>query len=284
MDAQTVGMEEVAPEDIVWIDGYAAPPAPPIRPFHALLSMHRLIRNKEDTRQVFEIMQALSGKAGQRYFRRFVATPYGRRVVDEPVRLEEVLSDRERLRAMPEGSVGRIYLDFMEGENLTAEGLLGAAEEAGIDFKTDTQFPEYRRLFLHMDVSHDLWHVLSGYGRDALGEVCNLIFTHAQSRNAGFLFIVSLGLLAQKIDQFSFPSLKAAMEARRNSYVTKWVPGFDVEELLPMQLSEARRMMNIAEPTFYNSIPEEMKRNLLKPKVRETQAEREGASKVLPAE
>ena len=85
---------------------------------------------------------------------------YGRRVVADPVRLEEILSDRERLRAMAEGSVGRAYLDFMEGGNLTADGLIDAAEEAGIDFRGETQFEEFRRLFLHLDVSHDLWHVL----------------------------------------------------------------------------------------------------------------------------
>lgn len=267
--------EEVAPEDIEWIEGYATPPAPPVRPVHAFTSMLKLIQNKEDTRQVFEIVQALAGDSGKRMFKRFVTTPYGKRVVDQPVKLEEVLGDREALRKLPEGSVGRIYLDFMEGENLTPEGLLAAGEEAGIDFRGETQFPDYRRLYLHLDVSHDLWHVLSGYGRDALGELCNLIFTHAQSRNPGFLFIVFIGMIAQKLDAPSAPILKALGEARRNAYVTKWVPSFDVEELLPMQLADARRKMNIADPVFYNTIPSEVKDNLLKPKVTETQAERE---------
>ncbi|GJL94665.1 MAG: hypothetical protein DHS20C05_10700 [Hyphococcus sp.] len=277
MPEQVIDFEAVPPEDIEWVDGFATPPSIPIRPLHALLSVIKLVGNKEDTRQVFEIVQSLSGRSGNRMFKRFVASPYGRRVVTEPVRLEDILSDREKLRALPVGSVGRAYLDFMEGENLTPEGLIDAAEEAGIDFRGETQFEEYRRLFLHLDVSHDLWHVFSGYDRDALGELCNLIFTYKQSRNKGFLFIVLIGLIAQKIERPGAPIYKALQEAWRNSKETEWVPAFDVEELLSLPLEEARAKMNIKEPSVYNNIPDEIKRNLLKPKVKQTQTERENS-------
>lgn len=265
----------VPPEKIEWIEGYPTPPAPPVRPLHALVSVIKLILNKEDTRQVFEAVAALSGRAGKRTFRRFVGTPYGRRVVSEPVKLEEILSDREKLRAMPEGSFGRAYLAFMEGENLTPDGLIDSAEEAGIDFRGDTQFPEYRRLFLHLDVSHDLWHVLTGYGRDALGELCNLCFTRVQTRNPGFRLIIWIGLLAMKLERPGQPFWRAANEARRMGLEAEWVPAQDVEALLPLPLEEVRRRLNILTPTVYKAIPEEVKRELLKPKVKQTQAERE---------
>ncbi|MBB5518164.1 Coq4 family protein [Amphiplicatus metriothermophilus] len=267
--------QTVPPEKIEWIGGCPTPPAPPVRPLHALVSVVKLVLNKEDTRQVFEAVAALSGRAGKRTFRRFVATPYGRRVVSEPVKLEEILSDRERLRAMPEGSFGRAYLAFMEGENLTPEGLIDSAAEAGIDFRGDTQFPEYRRLFLHLDVSHDLWHVLTGYGRDALGELCNLCFTRAQTRNPGFRLIIWIGLLAMKLERPGQPFWRAANEARRMGLEAEWIPAQDVEALLPLPLGEVRRRLNILAPTVYNAIPEEVKRDLLKPKVKKTQAQRE---------
>jgi len=270
-------LKDVPPEDIVWADGFAMPPAAPIRPLHAVASALKLVTNKEDTRQVFETVSALSGRAGQEMFERFAATPYGRRVVTEPVRLEEILSDRESLSALPEGSLGRAYFDFMEGEALTADGLIDAAEEAGMDFRGPTDFEEYRRLYLHLDVSHDLWHVLTGYGRDALGEVCNLIFTHAQTRNPGFRLIIWIGLIAQKLEQPFAPILKAAAEARRNAARTEWIPSFDVEDMLALPLPEARARMNINAPAIYNAIPDSLKQRLLKPKVRRTQAEREAS-------
>ncbi len=269
---------EVAPEDYIWVNGFPAPPASPVRPLHALASVLRLVRNKEDTRQVFEVVQALSGSSGLDLFRRFSSVPYGRRVVSEPIKLEELLGDRERLRQYPEGSLGRAYLAFMEGEDLTPDGLLEAASEAGIDYDAYPEFREYMRLFLHLQVSHDLWHVLSGYGRDALGELCNLVFTRQQTRNPGFKLIVGIGFLAQKLEQPFQPIQKALAEAKRNARRSNWILEYDVEELLPLPLAEARARLKIAEPTLYNAIPDEVKRSLLKPKIVATQSERERAA------
>ncbi|MHA7871403.1 MAG: Coq4 family protein [Hyphococcus sp.] len=275
--AGSKGYKEVPPEQIEWINGYPTPPTPPVQPIHAFLSVLKLVGNKEDTRQVFEIVKSLSGRSGKRLFERFSKSEYGQRVLKEPVRLEELLGDREALRNYPEGSLGRVYLDFMEGEDLTPDGLLDAAEEAGIDFRGETQFEEYRRLFLHLDVSHDLWHVLTGYGRDALGELCNLVYTRAQTRNRGFKLIVMIGFLAQKLEQPRAAIQKSLAEAKRNSRQAAWVLGHDVEALLPLPLAEVRRRLNIAEPIIYNAVPAEIKASLLKPKVTQTQTEREAA-------
>ncbi len=266
---------EVPPGKIEWHEGFPLPPTQPVRPVHAFVSVIRLIRNKEDTRQVFEAVQALAGASGKRLFKKFVATPYGRRVVSEPVRLEKILSNRDWLRAMPEGSLGRAYLAFMEGENLTPEGLLGAAGEAGIDYACETQFEEFRRLFLHLSVSHDLWHVLTGYGRDALGELCNLAFTYQQTRNPGFRLIIAIGLLAQKREAWRAPLIRAVLEGRRMGKGADFIVQHDVEALLPLPLEEARARLGIIAPEIYNATPADLKANLLKPKVKETQTERE---------
>ena len=273
----------VPPEKIEWLNGYPLPPTMPIRPLHALMSVFRLVGNKEDTRQVFEIVQALAGRSGKQLFQRFTSTPYGRRVVNEPIRLENKLGDREWLRQFPEGTLARAYLDFMEGENLTPDGLLDAAEEAGIDFRGPVQFEEFRRLFLHLDVSHDLWHVLTGYGRDALGELCNLVYTREQTRNPGFKLIVMIGFIAQKLEQPGAKIQKSLAEAKRNARQSKWVLEYDVEELLAMPLAEARRVLNIKEPVIYNAVPDEIKDGLLKPKIKQTQAEREARGKPVQA-
>ncbi len=259
-------LEDYDPNEIEHIDGYPTPPPPPIRPLHAFMSVIRLVRNKEDTTQVFEAVSALSGDSGRNMFRRFVATPYGKRVVETPIKLEEVLSDREMLRALPDGSFGRAYLDFMEGENLTADGLIDAAEEAGIDFRGDTDFGAYRRMFLNADVCHDLWHVATGYGRDALGELCNLVYTYEQTRNKGFLLIIFIGAIAQKLEQPRAKILSSLMEARKNAKASEWILGFDVEELLRLPLSEARERLGLGPTPIYDGVPEDIKRSLLQPK------------------
>ncbi|WDI32401.1 Coq4 family protein [Hyphococcus flavus] len=280
---RTATPEEVAPEDIVWINGFPTPPALPVRPWHAFLSVLRLVRNKEDTRQVFEVVSALSGGSSTKLFSRFSASPYGRRVVSEPIKLEKVLGDREYLRTFPEASLARAYLEFMEGENLTPDGLIDAAEEAGIDFRGETQFEEFRRLFLHLDVCHDLWHVLTGYGRDALGELCNLVYTRHQTKNPGFKLIVGIGLLAIKAEKPFQPFQAAIAEAKSNAKQSRWILEYDVEELLMLPLADARARLGITEPEIYNAIPMQVKENLLKPKQTQTQTQREQAHAVRKA-
>jgi len=274
--ARLQSFAETVPEDkIEMIAGFPTPPSPKIRPFHALASVMKLIANKEDTRQVFEIVGSLAGRSSKRMFGRFAKTNYGRRALTGPIKLEKVLGNREWLRAMPEGSFGRAYLAFMEGQNLTPEGLVGAANEAGIDYECETQFEEFRRLFLNLEVSHDLWHVLTGYNRDALGELCLLGFTRAQSRNPGFRLIIWIGALAIKAEQPGQPFWKAIDQGVEMGEKAGWLIGQDIEALLPLPLGEVRRRLNIIEPSCYQSIPENIKNTLLKPRIKKTQTERE---------
>lgn len=266
------------PEELIeWVEGYATPPTPPLRPLHACASMAKLIANKEDTRQVFEIIYALDNGRSRETFARFVKSPYGKKVVSTPIRLEEELSDRDRLRKLPEGSVGRAYLDFMERENLTPDGVLGAAEEIGADYTSPTQFEEFRRIAIHQEVLHDLWHVLTGYGRDALGELCVLSFSHAQLGNPGVRMIVSVGAFVGGLEQPRQPIGKAIREARARGKRAAWLLTEDIDALFREPIEDARRRLNLGAPTFYEAVPAEIRANLLKPKVKKTQSERESA-------
>lgn len=267
--------DHIPEEELETVEGFPVLPVPPVRPFHAFASVLKLVANKEDTRQVFEITAALSGGSARRMFTRFVQTDYGRRVVTEPIKLEELLGDRDALRVMPEGSLGRAYLAFMEGEDLTPDGIVSAAEEAGLDYRSPTQFEEMRRMFLHAEVCHDLWHVLTGYGRDTLGELCNLGFTRSQSGNDSFRLITWIGALAVKLERPSVPVWKAIRQGYDIGREVSWLLGEDIEALLPQSLEDVRRKLNFREPTVYNAVPQDVKDGLLKPRVAQTQAERE---------
>jgi ubiquinone biosynthesis protein COQ4 len=274
---------ELRPEDLFYVEGYATPPSPKFRPLHAISSAIKLILNKDDTRQVFEVISALSRDSGRRLFERFVRTPYGRRVVAEPVKLEEILGDFPRLRTMPAGSFGRAYVDFMDEAGFTPQGLIDAAEEAGVGMKEYPELNEFRRAFTHLEVSHDLWHVITGYGRDPLGEVCNLVFTRRQTRNPGLRLIVFMGLAAMKLERWSMPALKAAREASRMGEGVDFLLQHDVEELLKRPLGEVRAELGFIEPAVYNSIPYDIKHSVLRPKVKATQSEREQAKTLAQA-
>ncbi len=268
---------DIRPEDLVFVQGFATPPSPKFRPLHALLSSLKLIANKDDTRQVFEVVTALSRDSGRKLFTRFIGTPYGRRVVTEPVNLEEILGDFPRLRALPAGTFGKAYVDFMDEAGFTPQGLIDAADEAGIGMTEYPELAEFKRTFTHLEVSHDLWHVITGYGRDPLGEICNLVFTRRQTRNPGLRLIIFMGLSAIKLERWSMPALKAAREAARMGDNVDFLLQHDVEDLLKRPLDEVRAELGIFKPAIYDAIPDDVKHSVLRPKMKATQSEREQA-------
>ena len=246
------------------IEGYRAPPPSPFRPFAAIKAVYRLMKNKEDTTQVFEISNALSRDSHNKLFARFAASPYGRRVIEEPVELEKILANFDRLRAMPEGSFGRTYLEFMESGGLTPDGLIEVAEESGLAMRSG-EYPAYERAFMHHETVHDVWHVVTGYNRDALGEMCLLETSRTLTYNQSFMLITFIGGLVMKKQDRSIPIWAIRREAIQNSRLMDWLPEIDFEELLPLPLSEVRERLNIPTPVKYNAIPQEVKDKLLKP-------------------
>ncbi|HTX50244.1 MAG TPA: hypothetical protein VME40_12745, partial [Caulobacteraceae bacterium] len=80
-------------------------PRPRRRWLAALKALHRLLRDKEDTGQVFEIMGALSGDSTARNYARLLETPEGGRLAYEHVELAPKLMDAGWLDSFAAGTV-----------------------------------------------------------------------------------------------------------------------------------------------------------------------------------
>src|SRR5438105_15195077 len=102
-----------------------------LHPVAALRAVRNLMRNREDTQQVFLLIEALRGKTTLRQFARFRQTQTGRAVLGENRHLLDRLGDRASLAALPAGTLGRAYYDFMAAENLSAEGLVALSRIEG---------------------------------------------------------------------------------------------------------------------------------------------------------
>ncbi len=219
-----------------------------IEPLKAIRAIRALIADKEDTGQVFKVIDALSGGANDRQFRRFEATETGRQIIAEKRDLIATLSNRDYLAGLPEGTLGRTYYEFMAGENLTADGLVAASEEVR---RRDDRTEAERIFGDRLRDQHDLWHVTTGYGRDGLGELALLAFTYAQTRNRGIGFIVLAGA---RITRKTLPDVKVwrvLREAYRNGKNAAWLPQTDWEAMLPKPLAEVRELLKIATPAAY---------------------------------
>ncbi|MEM9706660.1 MAG: Coq4 family protein [Pseudomonadota bacterium] len=259
----------------VEIAGYQCPTKRPIRPVHAVISSAKLMANRQDTRQVFEVLNALSGGSSQRVFARMAQTPYGLRVINGETEFEQKLADDAYLSGLATGTFGRAFYEFREASALTPDGIIAASDETGKDQEIIDRFPEFARVFRHAELCHDLWHIITGYGTDALGELCLLGFTRKQTFNNAFRVIIAMGSGAIKLEAPKAPILKAIAEGVENGKNAKFLLGEDIEALLEMPLEEARASMNVAAPTVYASVPAKEKATYLKPRITKTQTERE---------
>ncbi|MBQ1541316.1 ubiquinone biosynthesis protein [Caulobacter sp. CCUG 60055] len=227
-----------------------------LQPLTAWRAMRRLLKDKEDTVQVFVIMRALSGKAVPKGYRRLLATAEGGRQAYLRDEFADKLQDRDWVAQFGPGTVGAAYRDFIAPRGLSAYGLAEESRKArgGEDIDLEHPFAWYGR---RMRDVHDVWHVLTGYGTDALGEACVVAFSYAQTKSLGFAFIAAMGARQFEKARTGLPYQRAVMQAWRNGRRSAWLPALDYEALFAEPLESARKRLNIATPDIYQSIPAE---------------------------
>lgn len=221
-----------------------------LHPLRALKAARRLLDNPNDTTQVFVILKAMRGRSGIKMFRRFRASPTGAAVLSRRRPLLPVLRDRPALAALPAGSLGRAYLDFMMQEDLSAEGLVAPSEAM-----QDEALPPDVVLFRdRMRDMHDLTHVLTGYGRDPLGELSLLAFMYGQTGNPGQAMIALMGLARGLRTSHGKTMRRSVFQAWRHGRKAAWLPQQDWEDLLAQPLETLRRDLAVAPPTHYRAV------------------------------
>ena len=230
-------------------------PGSVLRPFKALGHFRKLIADKEDTEQVFHITNDLRGKRYMKEALAFLKTPLAQSLQESGEYLPDLLDNHDALRMLPAGSLGRAYVDFMEREGLSAAGLVEEQK------KFASKVPHYEDQIdwynNRLRDTHDMFHILSGYGRDPLGELSLLAFSYAQNGSLGFLFIAYLGAFEEKrIAPSGTPIFKAIREGQRRGKAAAKIGHQDIMKLLPLPLEEARAKLGIEPATTYNSILE----------------------------
>ena len=220
------------------------------RPLKALHHFRELLKDKENTAHVFHIFEALPSSKFMPAARAFTLSEHGERMRMREGNLPALLDDHDALRQMPKGSVADAYVTFMEREGLSAAGLVAEADKCRGDRPRYGDLAEWygdRRRD-----THDLLHILTGYGRDALGEQCVLAFTYEQNGGKANLFIAYAGALNMRGQiESDAPVLKAVREAQLAGRKCPRIADLSIMELLAKPLEEARRELNIDPPVRY---------------------------------
>ena len=226
-----------------------------IQPVRAIRALRRLLADKEDTAQVFEIMNALAGDSARRGYLKMLRTPEGGDQAFRMAELADRLQDKTWLRALPADSVGAAYLALIEERDFSAYGLAEESRKVA-DTEIDAAHP-YAWYARRLRDVHDIWHVLTGYQTDALGEACVVAFSYPQTRSTGFGLIAAGVALEFMRARTGHPCARAILQAFQRGRRAAWLPGLDYEALLAEPLDKARARLGLAGPTLYDQVPVE---------------------------
>jgi ubiquinone biosynthesis protein COQ4 len=213
--------------------------------------MRALFREPDDTEHALDFLYALGSGAFERSFSKAAASDAGRALLAERPCLLDALSDRARLTALPEDSLGRAYLAYLERNGFEPRGLLELEHRVEARWEREEGVPRLdpaRAWFRDRSLlTHDLLHLLTGYDTDDLGEATLLAFCLGHFGGIGQT-VLTLGaaLKCARASGWGFlrQDFRAWQRGRRAAHlaVLPW------EELLPLRLDTVRRLAGVADP------------------------------------
>jgi ubiquinone biosynthesis protein COQ4 len=229
------------------------PPPPPRQPVQlrrAWRELRALIADPDDTDRAVSLMYAIGRREFERNFQRFAASSAGRALLAERPSLLSALSDREALRCLRDESLGRAYLDYMERNRFSSDGLLAVQNRVKARWEAENGMARldslrtwYRERAILL---HDLFHVLTDYGTDEVGEGTQLAFSLAQFPGRGQAFL-TIGAALELWRSLGWRWLAYDLRAWRRGRRATSLVALPWEELLPRPLAAVRRIAGVAE-------------------------------------
>ena len=218
----------------------------------ALAALRRLLHDKDATEEVFEIMRALNGASTGKGYHRLLSSVEGGRLAYAQEDLAARLGDRTWLATLPPGSLGAVYRDFTDTGGVTPQGLVAVSNQVMNHIEHPIAW--YGR---RIRDAHDLWHVVTGYGLDSLGEACLVAFSYAQTRSLGWAFIAVGAAFKSRKATTGQPYVRAIREGYARGKAAAWLPEQDWTALLALPLEDVRARFGLTPPPVYLSIPVE---------------------------
>ena len=221
-------------------------------PLKALAHGVRFLTNIEDTKHFFTMTGAIDGVQNERNYQRYINSPMGRALEAEQVCFADIFADRDSLRAYAQGSLAWAYLQFLDREKLDLQMLIDAFDAAEA---TSLNLNKSRRDYMVSGLAiHDMLHVVTGYGRDPVGEACVLAFTTAHLDLPSITFFSQMLALREQASHFGLRVIAARSEARSNAANVRWLPEIDWRDYLAKPLHVVRRELGFIRPDEYLKI------------------------------
>ena len=216
--------------------------------------LRRLEKQKEKTSEVFHVFEALPWMGVVDTAVAFLSTERGKEIYSREPSLPAILDNHDALRRLPKGTLAHDYCDYMEREELSAAGLVAEYEDwrgdrPRINDKVEWYIDRLRD-------THDILHMLTGIGRDALGEQCLGAFVFHQRRSIGHIFLAYVGgmILKTHVKGSKAPVMRAVRNCQQAGKVCKRIAEESILELLAMPTEEVRTRLNVKPSPVYQEV------------------------------
>jgi ubiquinone biosynthesis protein COQ4 len=158
-----------------------------------------LVRDPNQLGKVFDLREQIADERVLREMaEHFRADPRGAAALRERWRIGRV--DLDALARLPEGSLGRAFAEHMRRNGLDPAAIPSLAAKDELSF-----------VDAHLYETHDVWHVVTGFGADVAGELGLQAFYAAQFPARLSLAIMSGGLLNTML--FAMSDARRRMDA-----------------------------------------------------------------------
>lgn len=206
----------------------------PLRAAKALYSLARLVKDPNRLGEVFEMSDAVATPESLQ--------PVVDRIAEDPD-VARALAERHRihvdlvsLRRLPEGTLGRVFADHM-----IAQGL----DPAALPYLPSPDALTYFRA--HLYETHDVWHVVTGFGTDWQGEIGLQGFYMAQIPGPLPALLLAVGCLRVAIyePRASDRVFDLMTDGWRMARRARPLFGVHWDELWDVPLDEVRRRLGV---------------------------------------
>jgi ubiquinone biosynthesis protein COQ4 len=149
-------------------------------------TLSTLARDPGRLDQVLLLSQTVNLGALVRAVSRLEEHPAGRELLEEKPCIDRQHVDFDALKRLPDGTLGREYVRFLDDNGITPDAFERAPEVGD---------PRIEYVMQRMRQTHDLWHVLTGFTPDVRGEVLLQAFTYGQTNAPSAFIIAAFGTL-----------------------------------------------------------------------------------------
>jgi ubiquinone biosynthesis protein COQ4 len=199
----------------------------------AARSLEALLRDPEDTKQVFYLGLLVNRRSYPVFLARFTTDDEGARLLRERPAIDSRHVDFAALRALPPDTLGGAYVRYLD--------------ENGLDpdlFQAPPDLPEIPTYIgQRMRQVHDVWHVLTGYRTDVPGEIALQAFTWAQTGMPSSWLLATFATLRYAPGRPEI--IRLALDGWRRGRRARFLPPLRLEDHFHRNLEEVRAELGI---------------------------------------